>query len=126
MGGVHGHLVTVKVTDTFPHKNTEKDIYIIVTPNETPKFRETSVVGNVITNVTSSVNENSTNSTLIKRIFFTDYLKVIRLQSTHLQYHAGGASHFTITKSSTYVDITQNTGSLDYETYPLYTLSLTI
>ena len=46
--------------------STEKDIYIIVTPNETPKFRETSVVGNVITNVTSSVNENSTNSTLIK------------------------------------------------------------
>ena len=71
VGVVHGHLVTVKATDTFL-ASTEKDIYIIVTPNEAPKFRETSVVGNVITNVTSSVNENSTNSTLIKRIFFTD------------------------------------------------------
>ena len=124
VGGVHGHLVTVKATDTFL-ASTEKDIYIIVTPNEAPKFRETSVVGNVITNVTSSVNENSTNSTLIKRIFFTDAESdTITINSSSIS-PAGGASHFTITKSSTYVDITQNTGSLDYETYPLYTLSLT-
>ena len=32
--------------------------------------------------------------------------------------------HFTITKSSTYVDITQNTGSLNYEVDPLYTFSI--
>ena len=124
VGGAHGHLVTVKATDTFL-ASTEKDIYIIVTPNEAPKFRETSVVGNVITNVTSSVNENSTNSTLIKRIFFTDTESdTITINSSSIS-PAGGTSHFTITKSSTYVDITQNTGSLDYETYPLYTLSLT-
>ena len=123
VGGVHGHLVTVKATDTFL-ASTEKDIYIIVTPNEAPKFRETSVVGNVITNVTSSVNENSTNSTLIKRIFFTDAESdTITINSSSIS-PAGGASHFTITKSSTYVDITQNTGSLDYETYPTYTFSI--
>ena len=124
VGGAHGHLVVVKATDTFL-ASTEKDIYIIVTPNEAPKFRETSVGGNVITNVTSSVNENSTNSTLIKRVFFTDAESdSITINSSSIS-PAGGSTHFTITKSSTYVDITQNTGSLDYESIPLYTFSLT-
>ena len=72
-------------TDTF-NFTVEKDITIFVTPNSTPIFRETSVSGNQITNVTKSLNESSSDGTLVKRIFFTD-LKVIQLQLIHHQYH---------------------------------------
>ena len=123
-GSIHTHELEVTATDTFSG-TTNKTIHIIVTPNEAPKFREGSTGGNVITNVTSSLNENTTNSTLVKRVFFTDAESdKITINSSSIS-PAGGSSHFTITKSSTYVDITQNTGSLDYETYPSYTFSLT-
>lgn len=123
-GSIHAHELEITATDTFGGA-TNKTIHIIVTPNEAPKFREGSVGGNVITNVTASLNENSSNSTLVKRVFFTDAESdTITINSSSIS-PAGGSSHFTITKSSTYVDITQNTGSLDYETYPSYTFSLT-
>ena len=123
VGGSHGHTFTAKVEDTFGAEVT-KDITIFVTPNAAPQFRETSVVGNVITNVTSNLNENSADGTLVKRVFFTDAEgDVITIDSSSIS-PAGGSTHFTITKYSTYVDIEQNTGSLDYETYPTYTFSL--
>ena len=116
-----GHQVTVTATDTF-NATTEKDIYIIVTPNEAPKFRETSVSGNIITSVTQAVNENSSDNTLIKRIYFTDREgDSITITSSSIS----PSEHFTITKSSTYVDIRQNTGSLDYENITQYTFSIT-
>ena len=120
-GTTYGHLVTVTATDTFAAE-TEKDIYIIVTPNEAPKFRETSIAGNVITSVTQAVNENSSDNTLIKRIYFTDSESdSITITSSSIS----PANHFSITKSSTYVDIRQNTGSLDYENITQYTFSIT-
>ena len=123
VGGSHGHTFVARVEDTFGAEVT-KDITIFVTPNAAPQFRETSVVGNVITNVTSNLNENSANGTLVKRVFFTDAEgDTITIDSSSIS-PAGGSTHFTITKYSTYVDIEQNTGSLDYETYPVYTFSL--
>ena len=123
VGGSHGHTFVARVEDTFGAEVT-KDITIFVTPNAAPQFRETSVVGNVITNVSSNLNENSANGTLVKRVFFTDAEgDTITIDSSSIS-PAGGSTHFTITKYSTYVDIEQNTGSLDYETYPVYTFSL--
>jgi len=120
VGGSHGHTFTATATDTF-NSTVEKDITIFVTPNAAPIFRETSVAGNQITNVTASLNESSTNGTLVKRIFFTDAESdTITIDSSSISPQA----HFTITKSATYVDITQNTGSLNYEVDPLYTFSI--
>ena len=123
-GSIHTHELEVTATDTFSG-TTNKTIHIIVTPNEAPKFREGSTGGNVITNVTSSLNENTTNSTLVKRVFFTDAESdSITINSSSIS-PSGGSTHFTIVKSSTYIDISTNTGSLDYETYPSYNFSLT-
>jgi len=120
VGGSHGHTFTATATDTF-NSVVEKDITIFVTPNEAPIFRETSVSGNQITSVSSNLNESSTNGTLVKRIFFTDdESDTITIDSSSISPF----DHFTITKYSTYVDITQNTGSLNYEVDPLYTFSI--
>ena len=43
VGGGHGHLVKVTATDPF-NSTVEKDIYIIVTQNEAPKFINYSIV----------------------------------------------------------------------------------
>ena len=123
VGGSHGHTFVARVEDTFGAEVT-KDITIFVTPNAAPQFRETSIAGNVITNVTSNLNENSADGTLVKRVFFTDAEgDTITIDSSSI-LPAGGSTHFTITKYSNYIDIEQNTGSLDYETYPVYTFSL--
>ncbi len=120
VGGVHGHTFTATATDTF-NATIEKDITIFVTPNESPKFREGSTGGNVITSVTSNLNENSTNNTLVKRVFFTDaegYTITITTSSID-------NNHFDVTVYGTYLDIRQNTGSLDYEQQTQYTFSIT-
>jgi hypothetical protein len=119
VGGSHGHKVEVTATDTFG-TTTEKDIYIFVTPNSTPVFRETSTSGNVITSVTANLNENSTDDTLVKRVYFTDANgDNITIYSSSIDNN-----HFDVTKYSTYVDIRQNTGSLDYEQQTSYTFSI--
>jgi hypothetical protein len=120
VGGVHGHTFTATATDTF-NATIEKDITIFVTPNEAPKFREGSTGGNVITSVTSNLNENSTNNTLVKRVFFTD----AEGDSITITSSSIDNDHFDITKYSTYVDIRQNTSSLDYESQTQYTFSIT-
>ena len=120
VGGVHGHTFTATATDTF-NATIEKDITIFVTPNEAPKFREGSTGGNVITSVTSNLNENSTNNTLVKRVFFTD----TEGDSITITSSSIDNDHFDITKYSTYVDIRQNTSSLDYESQTQYTFSIT-
>ena len=119
VGGGHGHLVTVKATDTF-NTSTEKDIYIIVTPNEAPKFRQTSVGGSVITSFTANLNENSTNGTVVGTIYFTD------AESDSITIYSSSIdnNHFVINKYSTYVQIVQNTGSLDYEQQTSYSFSI--
>jgi len=119
VGGVHGHKVEVTATDSFG-TITEKDIYVIVTPNSTPVFRETSTSGNVITSVTANLNESSTDDTLVKRVYFTD------ANGDDITIHSSSIdnNHFDVTKYSTYVDIRQNTGSLDYEQQTSYTFSI--
>ena len=120
VGGGHGHLITVTAEDTFDAV-TEKDIYIIVTPNEAPKFRETSASGNVITSVTANLNENSVNNTLVKRVFFTDAEgDTITITTSSIDNE-----HFDVTIYSNYLDIRQNTASLDYESQTSYTFSIT-
>ena len=119
VGGGHGHLVTVTATDTF-NTTTEKDIYIIVTPNEAPKFRQTSVGGSVITSFTANLNESSPNSTVVGTIYFTDAESdTITIYSSSID-----RNEFTITKNSTNVQIIQNTGSLNYENQTQYTFSI--
>ena len=106
----------MKATDTFGG-STNKTIHIRVTPNTAPKFREGSTIGTVITSVTASFNENSSNDTLVKRVYFTDdESDSITLTSTSIDNN-----HFDIHKYSNYFDIRQNTGSLDYEVQSLYT-----
>ena len=122
VGGSHGHTFTAQATDTFGSSVT-KDITIFVTPNAAPVFRETGIGGNIITNVTVSRNENA-GTTLVKRIYFTDAESdTITIESSSIS-PAGGATHFTVVKYSNYVDITQATASLDYESISQYTLLL--
>ena len=120
VSGAHGHKVEVTATDTF-NTTVTKDIYIIVTPNEAPKFRENSVSGNVITSVTANLNESSANDTLVKRVFFTD----VESDSITITSSSIDGNHFDVTKYSTYVDIRQNTSSLDYEQRTTYNFSIT-
>ena len=119
VGGVHGHTFTATATDTF-NSTVEKDITVFVTPNSTPVFRETSTSGNIITSVTSNLNESSTDDTLVKRVYFTD------ANGDTITIHSSSVdnNHFDITKYSTYVDIRQNTGSLDYESQTTYEFSI--
>ena len=122
VGGSHGHTFTATATDTF-NATVEKDITIFVTPNAAPVFRETGISGNIITNVTVSRNENA-GTTLAKRIYFTDAESdAITIESSSIS-PAEGATHFTVVKYSNYVDITQATASLDYESISQYTLLL--
>ena len=117
-GGAHPFLI--KATDTFSG-TTNKTIHIRVTPNTAPKFREGSASGTVITSVTSSFNENSSDNALVKRVYFTDdESDSITLTSTSIDNN-----HFDIHKYSNYFDIRQNTGSLDYEVQSLYTFAVT-
>ena len=120
VGGVHGHTFTATATDTF-NATIEKDITVFVTPNEAPKFREGSTGGNVITSVTANLNENSTNNTLVKRVFFTDAEgDTITITTSSIDNN-----HFDVTIYGTYLDIRQNTGSLDYEQQTTYNFSIT-
>ena len=119
VGGSHGHTFIATATDTF-NSIVEKDITIFVTPNSTPVFRETSISGNIITSVTSNLNESSTDNTLLKRVFFTDANgDTITIHSSSID-----GNHFEVIKSSTYVDILQNTGSLNYEEQTTYNFSI--
>lgn len=117
--GTDAHPVIIKATDTVGGTAT-KTIYINVTTNTAPIFRETSVAGNEITSFTTSRNENAT-AGLISRIYFTDAESdAITITS---QSDAGG--HFSFTKYATYVDLRQVTSSLDYESITQYNMSIT-
>jgi hypothetical protein len=121
-GSNDAHPFLVKVTDG-QNNVVEETIYIYVRPNSAPVFRQTSIGGSVITSFTSSaVNENSTDGSTIATIYFTDE------NSDTITIRTGSVSpadHFNYTINATNVVITQDTASLDYETYTSYTLSLT-
>ena len=113
------HPVLVKVTDTFNDSATTT-IYLDVTANSAPVFRQTSIGGSIITSFTVNRNENEGTATNIGRIFFTDTNSdTITIQSQ------SDNTHFELIKNSTYVQINQLTSSLDYETTSSYTMSIT-
>jgi hypothetical protein len=118
--GVHGHPITVTATDTFG-SSSEKTIYISVTPNSAPDFRETSVAGNIITAVNSNISESVADGSLVKRVYFTDD----DADSITINTDSIDGDAFAVSVSSNYLDISVNTGSLNYDNQSLYTFSIT-
>ena len=116
--GTNAHQVPVKVTDTFDAV-TNQNLFIDVTANSAPVFRQTSTEGNIITAFSASRNENASTGEVAK-IYFTDTNSdAITIRSSSVP-----GSHFTITKSSNYVSIAQATASLDFETTSSYSFSI--
>ena len=117
--GTLAHPVIVKATDTVGASST-KTIYIRVTPNEAPVFRHPNVGSNAITSYSVSRNENASAGEVTK-IYFTD------TESDNITINSGSDpnGHFSITKSSNYISISQVTASLDYENITSYSLSVT-
>ena len=116
---VLAHPIIVSATDTF-NATTNKTIYIRVTPNAAPVFRETSTGGSIITSFSTTRNENASSGELTK-IYFTDTESdTITIQSSSIP-----GNHFSITKYATYVSVAQATSSLDYETTSSYSFSIT-
>ena len=118
--GSGSHPFLVEAVDTFSGVGS-KTIYIRVTPNTAPKWRQTSTGGSVVTRFTQSLNENSPAANNKVRIYFTDD------ESDTITIGSGSnvPAGFTFTKASTYVQLNQTTASLDYETTPKYELVLT-
>ena len=116
--GVYAHPVQVDAVDTFGGFTTTT-VYIVINVNNAPIFRQTSISGNQITSFTANRNENAS-AGLVGRIYFTDADgDTITIRSSSV------SDHFSITKYSTYVQINQVTGSLDYETTSSYQYSIT-
>ena len=117
--GTLAHPVIVKATDTVGASST-KTIYIRVTPNEAPVFRHPNVGSNAISSYSVSRNENASAGEVTK-IYFTD------TEGDNITINSGSDlnGHFSITKSSNYVSITQVTASLDYESITQYNMSIT-
>lgn len=117
--GTLAHPVIVRATDSVGAYST-KTIYIRVTPNQAPVFRYPNVGSNAIASFSTSRNENASAGEVAK-IYFTDS------ESDAITIRSGSDvnGHFSITKSSNYVTITQVTASLDYENITQYNLSIT-
>ena len=112
------HQVPVRATDTFG-ATTDQNLYIDVTANSAPVFRETSVGGSIITSFTTARNENASSGEVAK-IYFTD----INSDSITITSSSVAGGHFSITKAATYVSIAQATASLDFETTSSYSFSI--
>ena len=106
--GNDAHPVIVTATDTFSAV-ASKTIYITVTPNAAPKFRETSVSGNIITSYVANVSESNSAGEITKIYFSDAESDTITITS---QSHASG--DFNIVKYSTYVAVNQVTSSLNF------------
>ena len=117
--GTLAHPIIVKATDSFGTATT-KTIYLTVTLNQAPVFRETSVAGNIITSFSSSRNENASSGEVTKIYFSDNESDAITIQSS-----SDANNHFIFTRTGSYVRLLQNTASLDYETTSSYSLSLT-
>jgi len=117
--GTLAHPVVLKATDTIGASST-KTIYIRVTPNAAPIFRESSISGNQITSFSTSRNENASSGEVTK-VYFTD------TESDSITINSGSDlnGHFSIIKYPTYVAINQVTASLDYESITSYNMSIT-
>ena len=116
--GTLAHPVIVRATDSF-NGATNKTIYIRVTPNETPVFRETSVAGNIITSYSTTRNESAAPGEITK-IYFSD------AESDAITIHSSSipGNHFSVARTGSYISLRQVTGSLDYETTSSYSFSI--
>ena len=116
--GENAHPVIVRATDSF-NGATNKTIYITVTPNETPKFRETSVGGNIITSYSTTRDESAASGEITK-IYFSD------AESDTITIHSSSipGNHFSVARTGSYISLRQVTGSLDYETTSSYSFSI--
>ena len=117
--GEDAHPIILRAVDTFGTATT-KTVYLTVTLNSAPQFRETSVSGNVITSFTTARNENATAAEVTK-IYFSD----ADSDTITITSQSDANSHFLFTRTGSYVRLLQNTSSLDYETTSSYSLSLT-
>ena len=117
--GEDAHPIILRAVDSFGLAAT-KTIYLTVSLNSAPQFRETSVSGNVITSFTSSRNESATAGEVTK-IYFSD----ADSDAITITSQSDANDHFIFTRTGSYVRLLQNTGSLDYETTSSYSLSLT-
>ena len=118
--GTLAHPVIVKATDTF-NSSTTKTIYIDVTANNAPVFRETGPSGTILTaGFSASLNENNSSGEVAK-LYFTDAdSDTITITSA-----SDANGHFSLTKYSNYVSLQQVTASLDYESITSYSFSVT-
>ena len=119
--GSGSHPFPIEAVDTFAGVGS-KTLYIRVTPNTPPVWRQTSTGGSIVTTFTQSLNENSVAASNKVRVYFTD------AESDTITIGSGSAfvsSSFSLTKASTYVQLNQITSSLDYEVTPKYEFVLT-
>ena len=117
--GQYAHPIILRAVDSFGTATT-KTIYLAVSLNSSPKFRETSVSGNIITSFTTARNESAT-ATEITKIYFTDSDS----DTITITSQSDANNHFIFSKTGSYVRLLQNTSSLDFETTSSYSLSLT-
>jgi hypothetical protein len=117
--GTLAHPVVIRATDTIGGFST-KTIYLNVTANTAPIFRETSISGNQISSFSTSRNESAV-SGLVSRIYFTDS----ESDSITITSASDASGHFSLTKYATYVELRQVTSSLDYESITSYNMSIT-
>ena len=117
--GTDAHPIILRVVDEFGGAAT-KTIYLNVTLNQAPVFRETSVSGNTISSFTTARNENASNG-VVTTIYFTDP----ESDTITITSQSDATGHFTFSRTGSYVRLLQSTGSLDYETTSSYSLSLT-
>ena len=118
--GSGSHPFLVEAVDTFSGVGS-KTIYIRVTPNTAPNWRQTSVGGSIVNRFTQSLNENSVAGNNKVRVYYTDS------ESDSITIGSGSnvPSEFTITNGGTYIQLNQVTASLDFETTTKYEFVLT-
>jgi hypothetical protein len=118
--GSGSHPFLVEAVDTFEGVGS-KTIYIRVTPNTAPNWRQTSVGGSIVNRFTQSLNENSVAGNNKVRVYYTDS------ESDSITIGSGSnvPSEFTITNGGTYIQLNQVTASLDFETTTKYEFVLT-
>lgn len=117
--GTLAHPVILRVVDTYGGAAT-KTIYLNVTLNQAPVFRETSVSGNTISAFSSSRNESAA-SGVVTTIYFTDP----ESDTITITSQSDANNHFQFQRTGSSVRLLQLTSSLDYETTASYAMSLT-
>jgi trimeric autotransporter adhesin len=117
--GTLAHPLKIRATDNTGLYR-DRTFYISTIANNTPQFRETSIVGNVISSYTVTLNESNSAGT-VTTIYFTD----ADSDSVSVEFSNETNGHFTLASSSNSVTLTQATASLDYESITAYNFGIT-